>query len=116
MSAVRGGVGSRARTAASEAGVRFLIDNALSPRLARLLTEANHDAIHVCEYAMEAAKDEMIPIGRRERIGSLSRPTQTSEPLPVAEPSGSSGSVRGRCVAVSRSGLLRVRTLPISPA
>jgi len=40
--------------------VRFLIDNALSPELARLLTEAGHDAVHVRDYGLHAAEDPMI--------------------------------------------------------
>jgi predicted nuclease of predicted toxin-antitoxin system len=40
--------------------VRFLIDNALSPMLAERLTNAEHDAVHVREYDMQAADDEQI--------------------------------------------------------
>jgi predicted nuclease of predicted toxin-antitoxin system len=38
--------------------LRFLIDNALPPRLADLLLAAGHDAVHVRAYGMHAAKDE----------------------------------------------------------
>lgn len=37
--------------------MRFLIDNALSPVLATLLTEANHDAIHVRSIDLQHAQD-----------------------------------------------------------
>jgi predicted nuclease of predicted toxin-antitoxin system len=40
--------------------LRFLIDNALPPRLADLLVAAGHDAVHVRVYGMHAAKDEEI--------------------------------------------------------
>lgn len=40
--------------------MRFLIDNALSPRLAELLREYEHDALHVKDYGMGAAPDEEI--------------------------------------------------------
>jgi len=35
--------------------VRFLIDNALSPRLAEALRSSTHDAIHIREYGLHAA-------------------------------------------------------------
>lgn len=40
--------------------MKFLIDNALSPRVAERLNEAGHDAIHVRTYNLQAATDEMI--------------------------------------------------------
>jgi hypothetical protein len=46
--------------------VRFLIDNAFPPRLARLLAAAGHDAVHVRDYALGAAKDELILAKARE--------------------------------------------------
>ena len=40
--------------------MRFLIDNALPPRLADLLLGAGYDAVHVRDYGMQAAIDEEI--------------------------------------------------------
>lgn len=40
--------------------MKFLIDNALSPALAEQLASANHDAVHVREYELQAASDEEI--------------------------------------------------------
>jgi predicted nuclease of predicted toxin-antitoxin system len=40
--------------------VKFLIDNALPSRLAELLVEAGHEAVHVRAYGMKAAPDEAV--------------------------------------------------------
>jgi predicted nuclease of predicted toxin-antitoxin system len=40
--------------------LRFLIDNALSPDVARLLRVAGHDAVHVRDYGLHAAEDPVI--------------------------------------------------------
>jgi len=40
--------------------VRFLIDNALSPDVARRLGEAGHDAVHVRDLGLQRAGDEEI--------------------------------------------------------
>jgi len=40
--------------------VKFLIDNALSPTLAEELRHAGHDAVHIRDYALQDAEDEVI--------------------------------------------------------
>jgi predicted nuclease of predicted toxin-antitoxin system len=49
--------------------VRFLIDNALSPEVARLLRDAGQDAVHVRDYGLHAAEDLVI----LERAGNEDR-------------------------------------------
>jgi predicted nuclease of predicted toxin-antitoxin system len=40
--------------------VRFLVDQNRSPRLAELLCEAGHDAVHTLELGLERAEDDEV--------------------------------------------------------
>jgi predicted nuclease of predicted toxin-antitoxin system len=40
--------------------LRFLVDNALSPLLAKALSEVGHDATHVRDHGMQAAPDTEV--------------------------------------------------------
>ncbi len=40
--------------------MKFLIDNALPPRLAVLLTKAGYESVHVRDYGMQAAADPEV--------------------------------------------------------
>lgn len=121
--------------------MKFLIDNALSPELARLLREAGHDAVHVRDYELHAAEDPVIleRAGAEDRIlisadsdfGMLLATSHRAKPSFVLfrEP----GVIRAAdyasaiflnlpaiedellagCVATFRHGRVRVRSLPL---
>ena len=122
--------------------MRFLIDNALPPRLAELLVSAGHDATHVRAYGMHAASDEAIVSRAREEdrvivsadsdFGSILAAQDVERPsfILFREPNLLSTSdyaktllpalpllepeLKSGCVAVFRRGRLRVRRLPFS--
>ena len=84
--------------------MRFLIDNALPPRLADLFVAAGHDAVHVRAYAMQAARDEEI-LARaltEDRI-VVSADSDFSAILAAQEAEQSPGSERLHGHAVTRS-------------
>jgi predicted nuclease of predicted toxin-antitoxin system len=122
--------------------LRFLIDNALSPRLADLLLATGHDAVHVRAYGMQAASDEeilaralledRIVVSADSDFGAILAAQESERPsfilfretnllaapdyinmLLPALPVLEPELASG-CVAVFRNGRLRVRKLPFS--
>lgn len=124
--------------------MRFLIDSALSPEVARLLCDAGHDAVHVREYGLQAAEDAVI-VERAEREDRIlvSADTDFAALLAVARKAKPSfilfrepdviragdyvarileslpllaSELEAGCVVVFRHGRIRLRSLPISPS
>ncbi len=121
--------------------MRFLIDNALSPRLSEALCVAGHDAIHVRDIGLASAIDELV-LARAEqedrilvsadtdfstilsRTGAVSpsvilfrriggrRPLEQAELLLSNLPAIADDLVRGSVVVFDQS-RIRVRSLPI---
>ena len=122
--------------------MRFLIDNALSVRVAERLRDKGHDAIHVRDLGLGAAPDEAIfdraltdarvivsadtdfgtllalrqstaPSVILFRRGATLRPKQQAALLVANLPAVSNELLAG-CVVIIEPDRLRVRLLPIS--
>jgi predicted nuclease of predicted toxin-antitoxin system len=62
--------------------MKFLVDNALSPRVAALLAGAGHDAVHVRTLGLHAAADiELFQLAARENRTIVSADTDFAELL-----------------------------------
>ncbi len=71
--------------------MRFLVDEALSPRLAQLLTEAGHEAVHARDVGLLGRTDaEVLAVAAASRRVVVSVDTDFGELLAVgAEPAAS---------------------------
>ncbi len=122
--------------------MRFLIDNALPPRLAELLVAAGHNAIHVRAYRMHAAIDaeilaralaeDRIVVSADSDFGAILAAQEAERPSFILFRNPNALVARdyldmllpalpllepelaAGCVAVFRNGRLRVRRLPFS--
>jgi predicted nuclease of predicted toxin-antitoxin system len=122
--------------------VKFLVDNALPPRLSVLLRETGYEAVHVRDYGMQAASDSVILERAREErrtivsadtdFGALLAAQNRNQPsfilfrevdLVSAEDYADrlvpnlamlEPDIDKGCVVVFRAGRIRIRNLPFS--
>jgi hypothetical protein len=95
--------------------MRFLVDNALSPVLATLLTEAGHDALHVRTIELHRAEDVLILSGQMLTTALSYLQTRISARYSPREPYGSLQSSSFAAVGAAGRTHWRTRSCPISP-
>lgn len=123
--------------------MKFVVDNALSPEVARALRVAGHDAVHVRDYGMQAAPDSEILLRAEEeerviisadsdfamllavlrqekpsfilmREADVVRASDYAELILMSLPTLEAELAAG-CVVTFRRGMIRLRKLPFRP-
>lgn len=121
--------------------MRFLIDNALSPRVAEGLRQAGHEAVHVRDYRLEKADDavlfdraaleDRVVVSQDTDFGALLALRKTKKPsvilfrtpspkrpdwqlkLLLANLDSMGDFLKEGCIAVIEEARIRVRPLPL---
>jgi len=124
--------------------MRFLIDNALSPRLAALLFDADHDAVHVRSIGLQhaddleiferAAADDRVLVSADTDFGTLlaartvdrpsliqfrgpgSRAPEALARVVLSNLSQITDALESGCIVTFEPVRVRIRALPIDPA
>ena len=143
MPTLRSRLSHGAPNTAPRLSLKFLIDNALSPRLSSLLQSAGYDAVHVRDYGMGAAADpEILERAASENRVLISADTDFAallataqraqpsfillrdiEPIRVADYfqriqdslSAIALGLENGCIVVFEQDRIRMRSLPIAP-
>ena len=86
--------------------MKFLVDQNRSPRLAQLLREAGHDAVHTLERGLERAEDDaLLDLARDEQRVIVSGDTDFGALLALARQKSPSANAKRAVTATGRGGV-----------